>query len=136
MNGKVRDTMTNPGEDTLSNLSPEAAEAVRAQNAITMECLQHLWRSIPYGQEFPLSNGMTGRIKKFVEPRDIRQVVTDKNGNPTDRPHIEDDDVVTWEPSSPQAGIDVQLFKNGKHVGEIEFFITKTGWGMSLCDDN
>ena len=98
--------MSDKGDEILAELGPDAEAAIRTKNAIAMECLQHLFTSVPYGHEFELSNGFTGRLKKFVEPRE-------RDG-------------------ALEAGVDVTLLKDGKHVGEIEFTIRKTGWGMSL----
>ena len=33
------------------------------------EIIREVFARMPYGQEFTLSNGRVGRIKKFIEPR-------------------------------------------------------------------
>lgn len=91
-------------DEMIVELEPGAEQAVRTKNAIALECLQHLFHAIPFGHEFTLSNSMGGRIGKYVEPRE-------KDG-------------------TPEAGIDVQLFINDQRIGEVEFFIRNTGWGM------
>ena len=119
-------------DEVLSELGPDAEAAIREKNAIKMEALQHLWRAIPYGLEFELSNGMTGRIKKFVEPRDTRTVAVGPDGREPDDPNMDPDTPTKEIQINPEAGVDIQLLKDGEHVGEIEFMITNTGWGMSL----
>lgn len=93
--------MNDENDEILSDAGFE--NAVRAKNEITMECLEHFFRSVPYGHRFALSNGMEGELKKFIDPRMGEQ---------------------------PEAGIDVVLLKDGVQIGHIEIMIRQTGWGM------
>lgn len=91
----------------IDMLGKEIEPRIRTKNEIAMECLELLYRHIPFGTEIEVSNGMVGRIKKFFDPR-------------------EEDETIC-------AGIDMQLLENGVPIGEIEFTLKKTGWGFMVA---
>ena len=73
------------------------------------EIMQHLWSTLPFGGEIKLSNGRTGRLKRFVEPRE-------RDGR--------------WE-----LGFDV-TFDDGASPDHLEFFLKHTGGGGMVMAPN
>jgi hypothetical protein len=86
--------MDDTGEDWLSGQLPGIYAEVG-------EVITDVFARMPFGQEFTLSNGRKGRIKKFVEPRQ-------RDGR--------------WE-----FGFDV-VFDEGS-PDHLEFFVKHTGGG-------
>jgi hypothetical protein len=69
------------------------------QYSIAMEALNNLFHRIPFGEEIQFSDGRTGTIKPFFEPK--------------------------WkEDGTPVAGIDIQLSDS-----HLEFELSLSGWG-------
>ena len=119
--------MSNRGGEKLRERAPTTAEAVKIENEVALEALQHLWRSIPYGTEFQLSNGLTGKIAKFAAPRDTIEIAVDTDGLPDYSTLPEDAENTRIEKIEPRAGVDVNFLQDGVEVGQIGFRITQAG---------
>jgi len=88
----------------MSEEMDDLYEQVTARvTSVALEALQDVYARLPYDTDIPLSNGLTARIEKFVDP-EIRE---------------RDDGE-----ERPQCAFDVKF-----PGGHLEFTIELTGWG-------